>query len=72
MKTLALIQLISNIFNEPTFSPSVDVTEEDSEELLKKAASYVDDPVPTKFCDNCGTILTGDSSICPSCGEPID
>ena len=27
---------------------------------------------PTKFCDNCGIMLTDNSSICPSCGEPID
>ena len=33
---------------------------------------YISDPTPTKFCNNCGIMLTDDSSICPSCGEPID
>ena len=30
------------------------------------------EPSPTKFCDNCGIMLTEYTSICPSCGEPID
>lgn len=36
------------------------------------AATYISEPTPTKFCSNCGVMLTDDSSICPSCGEPID
>lgn len=34
--------------------------------------TYISDPTPTRFCNNCGIMLTDDSSICPSCGEPID
>lgn len=26
----------------------------------------------TKFCDNCGTMITDEASICPNCGEPIN
>lgn len=37
-----------------------------------ETATYIADPTPTKFCGNCGVMLTDDSSICPSCGEPID
>ena len=44
----------------------------ESKKNENKNATYIADPLPTKFCDNCGTILTDDSSICPSCGEPID
>lgn len=35
-------------------------------------ATYISEPTTTKFCSNCGVMLTDDSSICPSCGEPID
>lgn len=66
-------------FTIPPFAVSVDGSSVSTsnvylkqEELLKKAATYIEDPTPTKFCDNCGTILTEDCSICPSCGEPID
>ena len=26
----------------------------------------------TRFCNNCGMMITDDTSICPSCGEPLD
>jgi RNA polymerase subunit RPABC4/transcription elongation factor Spt4 len=26
----------------------------------------------TKFCDSCGMMITEETSICPSCGNPID
>lgn len=26
----------------------------------------------TKFCDNCGTMIIDETSICPNCGEPIN
>ena len=38
----------------------------------EKVPTYISEPTPTKFCSNCGVVLTDDSSICPSCGEPID
>ena len=37
-----------------------------------KIPTYISEPTPTKFCSNCGVVLTDDSSICPSCGEPVD
>ncbi|MDE5888793.1 MAG: zinc ribbon domain-containing protein, partial [Bacilli bacterium] len=41
-------------------------------ESQTETATYISDPTPTKFCSNCGVMLTDESSICPSCGEPID
>lgn len=41
-------------------------------ETQTETATYISDPTPTKFCSNCGVMLTDESSICPSCGEPID
>lgn len=38
----------------------------------EEEGTYISEPTPTKFCNNCGVMLTDDSSICPSCGEPID
>ena len=41
-------------------------------EASEMTGTYISEPTQTKFCNNCGIMLTGDSSICPSCGEPID
>jgi len=38
----------------------------------KSEKTYISEPTKTKFCNNCGIMLTDDSSICPSCGEPVD
>lgn len=38
----------------------------------KSEKTYISEPTRTKFCNNCGIMLTDDSSICPSCGEPVD
>ena len=41
-------------------------------ESNEQYGTYISESTPTKFCNNCGVMLTDDSSICPSCGEPID
>ena len=43
-----------------------EVTSEDKEDKKEERQSK------TKFCENCGTMITDDSSICPECGGPID
>lgn len=35
------------------------------------AVAYISEAPDTKFCNHCGTTLTNDCHICPSCGETI-
>ena len=37
-----------------------------------KKSTYISEPTPTKFCTNCGVVVSEEASICPSCGEPVD
>ena len=51
----------------------VDIEEEDVPTKVEvEEVNFIAEPTNTKFCDNCGIMLTDESSICPSCGEPID
>ena len=45
------------------------VIEEMKEEALKV---YIAENGDTKFCDSCGIMIAEGTSICPSCGNPID
>ncbi len=56
-----------NIINDFSFPTKVEITP--SEETQK---IIISEKSPTRFCDNCGIMLTEYTSICPSCGEPID
>ena len=55
-------------FNFNTIVPKEKVSEEvdefDSPEVLEIKNK-------ARFCENCGTMITDDMTICPTCGEPI-
>ena len=60
-------------------NPIIDINKKLSEydnmfDIPKKeeTSTYISEPTKTRFCPNCGMMLTDDSSVCPSCGEPVD
>lgn len=56
----------------PHFDAAEDINEPTMVEAAEPNVIYISEAPNTKFCDSCGNIITEDTSICPSCGEPID
>lgn len=69
--------------NQPETSIEATTTEipqESTPASTNEVSEKQENPVPasnpvhhkTRFCDNCGTMITDDATSCPNCGEPLN
>lgn len=52
---------------QPTLTPEYQNNTDQNQEKV----TIISEPTKAKFCNNCGTMVTDNSNICPSCGNSL-